>query len=380
MSTTSHLALTLVDSAQAQKEITVNTALCRIDAILNVGAKDKDLATPPGSPAAGDVYIVAASPTGAWAGQAKAIAYFDQSWKFIAPNEGMTLWVNDENLLYSYDGSAWATSNSFQNLPLLGVNATADTTNKLAVASSAVLFNNVGGGVQMKLNKNAASDTASTLYQTATSGRAEVGLCGDDNFHFKVSPDGSTWYDAIGIDKSTGNVTFNQQVNVARVLSAQNGGDANNSSSGSGAFHDHSLTYTVPANFLTANKLLRVTVGLSVTTGSSVPTLTTRLKLGSTAVYQQNGTGIPAASSTGMNLALAFYIQGTAVVGASAPVYSSVINGPNGINAAGNYSSVAQPVNLATNGTLVITFGTQWGSAGTGTNTITLSVSLSLRR
>jgi hypothetical protein len=36
---------------------------------------------------------------------------------------------------------------ALQNLSLLGVNATADATNKFAVASSAVLFNNVGIGV-----------------------------------------------------------------------------------------------------------------------------------------------------------------------------------------------------------------------------------------
>lgn len=107
MTTTHHLALTLVDQAQAQKEVTVNTALSRLDAVLNTGAVDKDLATPPGSPAAGDVYIVAAGPTGAWAGQAGSIAYYDQLWRFIAPREGMRLWVNDEDLCYTYNGSAW---------------------------------------------------------------------------------------------------------------------------------------------------------------------------------------------------------------------------------------------------------------------------------
>lgn len=110
MATTTHLTLTLVDAAQAQKEVTVNAALSRIDAVLNTGAIDKDLATPPGSPAAGDVYIVAASPTGAWAGQAKNVAYYDQIWRFITPNEGLTLWVRDEDKLYSYDGTNWVQS------------------------------------------------------------------------------------------------------------------------------------------------------------------------------------------------------------------------------------------------------------------------------
>ncbi|NDF11895.1 MAG: DUF2793 domain-containing protein [Proteobacteria bacterium] len=110
MTTTNHLAITLVEQSQAQKEVTVNEAISRIDAVLNAGAKDKDLSIPPGSPAAGDVYIIASSPTGAWSGKAKQVAYFDQVWRFILPNEGMTLWVNDEDLLYSYNGTNWVSS------------------------------------------------------------------------------------------------------------------------------------------------------------------------------------------------------------------------------------------------------------------------------
>jgi hypothetical protein len=74
----------------------------------------------------------------------------------------------------------------------LGVNTTADATNKLAVASEAVLFTNVGNGVQHKLNKAAAGDTASFLFQTNWTGYAEIGLCGDNNFAFKTY-DGSNW-------------------------------------------------------------------------------------------------------------------------------------------------------------------------------------------
>lgn len=107
MTTTTNLGLTLVEQAQAQKEVTVNEALVRIDALLNRGALDKDLATPPGSPASGDLYIVAASPTGDWSGHAGEIAYYEQIWRFVTPNEGLTLWVSDEDELYSYDGSAW---------------------------------------------------------------------------------------------------------------------------------------------------------------------------------------------------------------------------------------------------------------------------------
>lgn len=79
MAQTPHIALDLLEQAQAQKEVTVNEAFFRIDALLNSGVIDRDLSTPPVSPAEGDVYIVGASPTGTWSGKASQLAYFHQS-------------------------------------------------------------------------------------------------------------------------------------------------------------------------------------------------------------------------------------------------------------------------------------------------------------
>jgi hypothetical protein len=107
MTNTTNLAIPLVAQNQAQKEVTVNEALSVIDAILNCGAIDNGLATPPVSPAEGDLYIVGASATGGWLGQDDNIAYYNTTWKFIIPNEGMTIWVHDEDMQYSWDGAAW---------------------------------------------------------------------------------------------------------------------------------------------------------------------------------------------------------------------------------------------------------------------------------
>lgn len=71
--------------------------------------KDKDLATPPGSPSQGDAYIVPGSPTGAWTGWTGRIAFrMSSSWEDITPIEGAFAYVQDENLLYLYGGAAWA--------------------------------------------------------------------------------------------------------------------------------------------------------------------------------------------------------------------------------------------------------------------------------
>ncbi len=210
MSTTPRTALPLLAAAQAQKHVTHNDALLQLDALLFARFLDRDLSAPPSSPADGDTYLVKATASGAWTGQSNQIAYAcDGAWRFAAPFTGLAAYVVDEAKLIVFTGSAWvdyASILNLQNVPLLGVNTTADTTNKFATKSAALLFDNIGNGVQAKLNKHAASDTASLLYQTNYSGRAELGLTGDDNFHLKVSPDGSAWTESIVVDKTTGRV------------------------------------------------------------------------------------------------------------------------------------------------------------------------------
>lgn len=72
---------------------------------------DKDLATPPASPASGARYIVAASPTGAWAGQANNVAEWDgSSWTFITPQNGDFAYVSDESSYYTFTGVEWQLS------------------------------------------------------------------------------------------------------------------------------------------------------------------------------------------------------------------------------------------------------------------------------
>lgn len=206
--TTNRVKLPYILQSQSQKEVTHNSGLDLIDALLQAACVSVSANTPPGSPAAGDCYVVGTAPTGAWAAQAKAVAFYTTGWNFIVPWEGLTVWANDVNALYTYDGAAWGLTfnlpTSFQNLTMLGINATADFTNKLSVNSAAILFNNIGGDMQVKINKAAAGNKASFLFQNNFSGRAEFGLLGDDNFTLKVSADGSTFFNALKMLASSG--------------------------------------------------------------------------------------------------------------------------------------------------------------------------------
>src|SRR5712671_884662 len=145
MDDTPNLQLPYLVAAQAQKHVTHNEALRTLDAVVQLLVLDKDLASPPGSPAEGSRYIVAASPTGAWVGHAADIAaHQDGAWMFYAPREGWLAWVADEDKLYAYSGIAWVEFTApGTGAPLWGINATADTTNRLAVKSPASLLDNV---------------------------------------------------------------------------------------------------------------------------------------------------------------------------------------------------------------------------------------------
>lgn len=243
MTDTPNLALPYILAAQAQKHVTHNEALRALDCIIQLSVLDRTLTSPPPSPTSGSRYIVAAGGSGAWAGRDDQVAaYQDGAWAYFTPREGWLAWVAGENSLLVYAADTWSAvpggggeggvsdhgllsglgdddhaqyhnnaRGDARYMPLapenVGINATADSTNRLAIKSEASLFDNEGAGHQQKINKKSTIDAASQLYQTNYSGRAEIGLTGDDNFHFKVSANGSTWKDAIQIDRSSGVVT-----------------------------------------------------------------------------------------------------------------------------------------------------------------------------
>ncbi|MDB5658014.1 MAG: hypothetical protein JWS10_629 [Cypionkella sp.] len=214
--TTIILSLPLIQPAQAQKHVTHNEALRLLDLMVQLSVKARALTTPPINPVAGDRYIVPLAATGAWAGQTGKIALFETGvWQFLLPFAGWQAYVVAEAAMAVFNGSAWLAMNDGPlNVAQLGVSATPDATNRLAVSSPATLFNHAGAGHQLKLNKAAAANTASLTFQTGFSGRAEMGTTGSDDFAIKVSPDGSTFYTAMTVARANGQATLPQVLNL----------------------------------------------------------------------------------------------------------------------------------------------------------------------
>ncbi len=348
MADTPNLVLPYLAANQSQKHVTVNEALRRLDALVQVSVQSAVLATPPASPTEGQRWIVAASPTGTWSGHAAHLAAWqDGAWAFYVPLDGWIAFdANTDTLLWFNTGTgSWVSlfiaifsdaaftlqddidatkqarfqiagftagatrvftlpdattslaglavaqtfsakqtlsnpsndigtstatgttnlatgatlngstktvnigtagvSGSTTNVTIgsalagalgsLNINspfvtfassvsaiamaaanvsalylglggAMADATNRLSINSPSSLFNHAGAGHQVKVNKAAATDTGSFLFQTGFSGRAEFGLTGSDDFQIKVSGDGATWFNALQLERTSGRV------------------------------------------------------------------------------------------------------------------------------------------------------------------------------
>lgn len=211
MSDTPRLGLPLLAAGQAQKHVTHNDALMRLDALVHLVVASRTQAVPPTAPSETSAYIVPAAGTGVFSGHQDDLAIFeDGAWSFLPPRPGWQAWVADEAEHHVWTGTQWRRSQPESSLgaELWGVNATADAMTRLAVSGEASLFNHAGADHRLKLNKAGAAQTASLLFQDGFSSRAEIGLSGDDQLRVKVSADGASWIEALVVDRATGLVSM----------------------------------------------------------------------------------------------------------------------------------------------------------------------------
>ncbi len=212
MTTTPRLSLPLLAAGQAQKHVTHNDALTLLDALVHLVVESRSQAAAPVSPGGSAAFIVPPSGgTGAFAGHADQLAiYEDGGWTFMTPRPGWQAWVVDEAEHHAWTGTEWRRASPVSSLgaSVWGVNATASPTTRLSVASDVSLFNHAGTDHRLSINKQTGARTASLIFQNALSGRAEIGLAGDDQFRIKVSADGVGWTEALVVDRTSGLVSL----------------------------------------------------------------------------------------------------------------------------------------------------------------------------
>lgn len=108
MADTTNLELPLVAGGQAQKHITVNEALARLDALLPGVIVSRTVSSAP-SGADGSVYLVPGGAGGDWTDQGGKLAVgLGGGWAFVAPQDGWSGWCADEGVALRYVAGTWA--------------------------------------------------------------------------------------------------------------------------------------------------------------------------------------------------------------------------------------------------------------------------------
>ncbi|MBN9025775.1 DUF2793 domain-containing protein [Kaistia sp. MMO-174] len=105
---TAHLALPYLAPSQAQKHVTYNEALRRLDGLVQLAVEAVDAVTPPGAPVEGERHLLGLSPTGDWAGQGGDLAvYADGAWWFATPEIGWIVFDKASETLLVLKAAGW---------------------------------------------------------------------------------------------------------------------------------------------------------------------------------------------------------------------------------------------------------------------------------
>lgn len=106
--TTSNNGLPLLMPAQAQKHVTVNDALLRLDAMVDLVLQSLTRTTPPELAPDGMCWAVPAGAVNGWQGKAGLIAIAaNGGWVFAAPKYGRRAFVADQGVQAIHDGQVW---------------------------------------------------------------------------------------------------------------------------------------------------------------------------------------------------------------------------------------------------------------------------------
>lgn len=216
---TPNLGLGLVLSGQAQKHLSVNEALFALDTLIATSVVDRDLMVPPLTAVPGQSWLVPAGAEGDWAGRDQSVAVFDGAgWRFFAPRTGWRVWVEDEARLIVRDANGWRDAtdppSTLGELVAIGLGTGTDAANPFSAKLNNALFSALSdaeggtGDLRLKLNKTGPTNVGSLMWQSGWSGRAELGLIGEDALSLKVSIDGTNWVEALRVAGESGRVSL----------------------------------------------------------------------------------------------------------------------------------------------------------------------------
>lgn len=108
MTDTNQLSLPLLRASQAQKHVTMNDALMRLDGLTQLVITSRSVSLPPTAAMDGTAFALPPGAVNAWAGHEGDLAIrANGGWVFATPKAGWRGFILDEGVPAIHDGTAW---------------------------------------------------------------------------------------------------------------------------------------------------------------------------------------------------------------------------------------------------------------------------------
>lgn len=196
----SRLGMALLAAQGANNIARVNDALLLLDAAAMARVKNRTNATPPAA-SAGDAYVVADSPSGAWTGKAGQVAVWTgTAWLYIAPSQGMTVFCTDESCELVRGSTKWL-ARSTAPVAALRKNAASSSittdagvswdVESITTAGSRVFEFDAGNPTRLRVLEDGDYEVLAVATFNAA-GTASWNSC---RLKLQTSTDGSSWSD-----------------------------------------------------------------------------------------------------------------------------------------------------------------------------------------
>ena len=197
---TPRLSLPIVAAGQAQKHITVNEALGKLDGLVQLAVQSRTVAAQPGSPADGAIHILPTGATGAsWFDKAAGLLarHADGVWETLTPAAGWLAWIIDEGLALIHDGANWTPlSSTFKNLTAARSPFFAAT--RFEILEQEVTLSGASVATTVMIPSRAIVLGVST--------RTSVAITGATSYSCGVSGDAAKFGASLGVAKNASNV------------------------------------------------------------------------------------------------------------------------------------------------------------------------------
>jgi hypothetical protein len=218
---TPRLGLSMMLASQADKHVTLNMALEKLDALIGVQAITRALTQPIAAAEAGDIFLLSNSGQGVWSGYPKGtLAYYSEAgWTCVGAPNGTLLFVLDEGITLLKKEGDWVPLGSQLGSIAIGMAPAPDAPMTVAGPGMKLVAKETGpdaGSVSARLSRTTQTGQSTIIHETLGAARFKAGLIGSNAYKIQACDANSVWNDAVSISSDGTMVRFADCLTLAK--------------------------------------------------------------------------------------------------------------------------------------------------------------------